>query len=221
MTEMEWRLCDDRIAMLTLLRDKASDRKMRLFVVACARTVWDHLSVQDMRTAVETGERLADGLASDADRFQIMERLYAMPMNARQGLGELATFFGNPTRERFAAYNAALVTVRPCCGDRGIATGPSWEAATTMTGRHQPRLLRELFGPIPFRPVAFDPAWRTSTAVALASQMYESRDFTAMPILADALQDAGCENDEVLGHCRGPGPHVRGCWVVDLVLGKE
>jgi hypothetical protein len=73
----------------------------------------------------------------------------------------------------------------------------------------------------PFRPVAFDPEWRTSTAVALAGQMYEARDFSAMPILADALQDAGCDNADILDHCRSPGPHVRGCWVVDLVLGKE
>jgi hypothetical protein len=73
----------------------------------------------------------------------------------------------------------------------------------------------------PFRPVAFSPEWRTDTAVALARQMYESREFGAMPILADALQDAGCDNEDVLNHCRGDGPHVRGCWVVDLVLGKE
>ena len=78
---------------------------------------------------------------------------------------------------------------------------------------------RDIFGN-PFRPVAFDPAWRTSTAIALASQMYESRDFAPMPILADALQDAGCDNDDVLTHGRGDGVHVRGCWVVDLVLGK-
>ena len=51
--------------------------------------------------------------------------------------------------------------------------------------------------------------------------MYESRDFSAMPILADALQDAGCDNDDILNHCRDPVRHVRGCWVVDLVLGKE
>jgi hypothetical protein len=51
--------------------------------------------------------------------------------------------------------------------------------------------------------------------------MYDSRDFGAMPILADALQDAGCDNEDILDHCRGPGPHVCGCWVVDLVLGKE
>ena len=82
------------------------------------------------------------------------------------------------------------------------------------------RLLRDIFGN-PFRPVTFSPSWRTDTAVTLAQQMYESRDFGAMPVLADALQDAGCDNDDVLNHCRGPGPHVRGCWVVDLLLGKE
>ena len=81
-------------------------------------------------------------------------------------------------------------------------------------------LLRDIFGN-PFRPVTFSPSWRTSTAASLASQMYESGDFGAMPILADALQDAGCDSADVLDHCRGPRPHVRGCWVVDLVLGKE
>ena len=73
----------------------------------------------------------------------------------------------------------------------------------------------------PFRPVTFSPEWRTDTAVAIAREMYESRDFSAMPILADALQDAGCDSDDILNHCRNPkGVHVRGCWVVDLVLGK-
>ena len=80
-------------------------------------------------------------------------------------------------------------------------------------------LALELVGPNPFRPVAFDPAWRTDTAVAIARTMYESRNFGAMPILADALQDAGCESAEVLNHCRDPhAAHVRGCWVCDLVL---
>ena len=64
------------------------------------------------------------------------------------------------------------------------------------------------------------PSWLTTVVVPLAQQMYESRDFSTMPILADALQDAGCANADVLDHCRGPGPHVRGCWVVDLVSGK-
>ena len=80
-------------------------------------------------------------------------------------------------------------------------------------------LLRAIFGN-PFRPVAVDPAWPTSDVVALAKGIYEERAFDRMPILADALQDAGCDNEDILSHCRGPGPHVRGCWVVDLVLGK-
>jgi len=80
--------------------------------------------------------------------------------------------------------------------------------------------LRDIFGN-PFRPVAFAPEWRTDTVVALARQMYDAREFGAMPILADALQDAGCEEGQILEHCRGTGPHVRGCWVVDFVLGKE
>jgi hypothetical protein len=81
-------------------------------------------------------------------------------------------------------------------------------------------LNRDSFGN-PFRPVAFDPNWRTSNVVSLARSMNESRDFSAMPILSDALQDAGCDHADILDHCRGSGPHVRGCWVVDLVLGKS
>ncbi|MCE9563547.1 MAG: hypothetical protein K8U57_16015 [Planctomycetes bacterium] len=74
----------------------------------------------------------------------------------------------------------------------------------------------------PLRKVKFQKEWRTSTAIAIAQQMYESRDFSAMPILADALQDAGCDNDDILDHCRDEKQvHVRGCWVVDLVLEKK
>lgn len=79
-------------------------------------------------------------------------------------------------------------------------------------------LVREVFGN-PFRPVDFAP-WQTDTAVALARQMYDQNDFSAMPILADALQDAGCDNLNVLDHCRDPGEHVCGCWVIDTLLGK-
>ena len=84
-------------------------------------------------------------------------------------------------------------------------------------------MARAVFGKgTPFRPVTFSPSWRTDTAIVLARTMYASRDFSGMPILADALQDAGCDNDYILETLsRGPGLHIRGCWVVDLVLGKE
>jgi hypothetical protein len=81
-------------------------------------------------------------------------------------------------------------------------------------------LVRDVFGN-PFRPITCSPEWRTDTILALARQAYETRNFTGMPILADALQEAGCTSAEILDHCRGPGPHVRGCWVVDLLLAKE
>jgi hypothetical protein len=81
-------------------------------------------------------------------------------------------------------------------------------------------LLRDIFGN-PFRTVSFDPAWRTSAVGSLARSIYESRDFSIMPILADALQEAGCENEGILSHCRSAGPHVRGCWVVDLALREK
>ena len=81
-------------------------------------------------------------------------------------------------------------------------------------------LLRDIFGN-PTRPVTFDPCWRSADALGLARAIYEDRAFDRMPLLADALMDAGCAEEAILDHCRGEGPHVRGCWVVDLVLGKE
>ena len=81
-------------------------------------------------------------------------------------------------------------------------------------------IIRDLFGD-PFRPVAFDLRWRTTDAIGLARAIYDDRAFDRLPILADALMDAGCDDEDILAHCRTDGPHVRGCWVVDLVLGKE
>jgi len=82
-----------------------------------------------------------------------------------------------------------------------------------------PPLLRCIFGN-PFRLVAFADFWRSETAVALATGIYEERAFDRLPILADALEEAGCDHADVLNHLRGPGPHARGCWVVDGVLRK-
>jgi hypothetical protein len=97
---------------------------------------------------------------------------------------------------------------------------PPAEGAVERSKRQVAAVVRDIFDN-PFRPVTCAPAWRTDTVLALARQMYEARDFSAMPILADALQDAGCDSAAVLDHCRSEEPHVRGCWVVDLVLGKE
>jgi hypothetical protein len=92
------------------------------------------------------------------------------------------------------------------------------EMDVRVRGRDYAIVARCAFGN-PFRSITFSPSWRTDTVRLLAQQMYESRDFSAIPILADALQDAGCDSDDILSHCRGEGPHVRGCWVIDLVTG--
>jgi hypothetical protein len=87
-------------------------------------------------------------------------------------------------------------------------------------GETQAILLRCIFGN-PFRPAVFDPAWRTPNVTAVAQAIYEERRFAELPILADALEEAGCTCEEILSHCRSGGEHVKGCWPLDLVLGKE
>jgi hypothetical protein len=84
-------------------------------------------------------------------------------------------------------------------------------------------ILRDVFGN-PFRPITINTAWLTwhdGLLVSMAQKLYESRDFSDMPVLADALEEAGCQDQDILGHCRSGGEHVRGCWVVDILLGKE
>jgi hypothetical protein len=88
---------------------------------------------------------------------------------------------------------------------------------------YQTALLRDLVGPLPFR-ITPEETWescKSATVIQFAQQIYEDRAFDRLPILADALEDAGCTNPAILDHCRGPGPHARGCWVVDLLLGKD
>ncbi|WP_227254958.1 hypothetical protein [Frigoriglobus tundricola] len=105
---------------------------------------------------------------------------------------------------------------------RGVSVALNVFADPGQTALEWGALVRDIYGPNPFLPVSFSPSWRTDTAVSLARTMYESRDFSAMSILADALQDAGCDSADILDHCRNATqPHVRGCWVVDLLLGKS
>jgi hypothetical protein len=131
---------------------------------------------------------------------------------------------GPPTRSAMAWEDAAraIGSAEAAASWQPDTSPPAidWQLMSASELAIQAALLRDIFGN-PFRPVAFDPRWRTSTAIGLARTMYESRDFAAMPVLADALEEAGCDSPDVSSHCRGPGPHVRGCWVVDRVLDKS
>jgi hypothetical protein len=226
MTEVEWVNSYKPIRLLHFLEDKPSARKFRLFAVACCHQIWDLIVEERSRRAVNVAERMADEDVSEDVVIESTKLAFAawpqpggraahctIEKDFKSG-GE--AFLGPHSPLVRAMWTASFTT------DTVIqATDKSrWQAIQKQEGKRQAPLVRDIFGN-PFRPVSFSPEWRTDTAVALVRQMYESRDFGAMPILADALQDAGCDNVDLLAHCRGPGPHVRGCWVVDLVLGKE
>jgi hypothetical protein len=118
-----------------------------------------------------------------------------------------------------AVYSLAFATTYDDRMMSRLNAGRVWEYGSASVRPVLPPLVRDIFGN-PFRRVRVVPRWLTSPVSDLARTMYDTRDFGAMPILADALEEAGCDNPDVLAHCRGDGPHVRGCWVVDLILGK-
>lgn len=217
-------LCSDgrfRYTGLSENRRKAGRRKLRLFLCACARRVWKLIPPGPCRRAVELGERLADGEDARARIAALPDgRLYAGPLGRRHAAH--AAMACVETNIRWAAAVGAQAAAMAAGWAREVDLDHGLQIYHRVKAEEeaaQAALLRDVYGN-PFRPVSFFAEWGTSTAVALCEHMYESRDFSAMPILADALQDAGCDSDDILGHCRGPGLHARGCWVVDSVVGK-
>jgi hypothetical protein len=212
--------------MLVYLGARASDRKLRLFACACCRRMWHLAKVPDLKRALELLEAFIEGAARDTDRGRA-HKLGGQVLQSRTSDGQecLGAEVWKAAKKTFKRDNEDIFYDfgESAAAARGYEAGEPYTAffaAKEAERKEQARLVREMFGN-PFRSVAFSPDWRTDTALTLARQMYESRDFSAMPILADALQDAGCDSDDILRHCRGPGPHVRGCWVVDLVLERE
>jgi hypothetical protein len=218
MTEAEWLACENPEWLVHALQTQTrtrSDRKLRLFACDCCRRGGESLLPLDL-SVIGAIERCAEGQLQPSQIYTaagIPGGAAAYAYMRGTGGGVVRTIL---EAAGVAAWSSAI-RARESLNRVEIADGEvEWFAEL----KRQSKVLRCIFGN-PFRPTASAPEWRTDTAVLLARGMYESRDFSAMPILADALQDAGCENADVLGHCRGPGPHVRGCWVMDLVLGKE
>jgi hypothetical protein len=201
------------LRLLDRIQGQASERKLRLLICACVRAIrGTFLNTRRPTQIVEVAERFADGLAT-ADELRAAREEGFDPDSPDPWKGWIAL----PD-----AFEAAQYVI-PECLAHDQADFWVWERQRRRECRTPyNRLVADVFDLLLSRPVAFDADWKTSTAVALAQQMYDSRDFSTMPILADALQDAGCDSDDILNHCRDPEqPHVRGCWVVDLVLGKE
>jgi hypothetical protein len=222
MTEAEWLACSEPERMLEFLGSNASERKLRLYAVSCCLQMWHLMTDERSKDAVRLAERFADGIATRQERNSIHTTLDAETHHGieQEVFGMAFTAATDSLLE--SAYEAAQ-----------SATGYTWFALTDDLVEPQVSItdkalrdahasfLRCVFGPLPFRPINVNPTWRTLTVVALAEAVYDDRAFDRLPILADALEEAGCHDADILGHCRSEGEHVRGCWVVDLMLGKS
>jgi hypothetical protein len=241
MTDSEWLAATDPEPMLAALRaaGKASDRKLRLFACACCRRVWHLLADPLARNAVEVAERLADGLAGDDERSaarraaqQAVQPCHLVPRATapRWRRRAASVVYWALARESGAAGNVAsqLCLQALLARARGDDEPPAVARAERSLQAHE---LRDLFGN-PFRPApVLDAAWLSwggGTAARLAQAAYDERqlpsgdlDPARLAVLADALEEAGCADAELLGHLRGPGPHMRGCFAVDLLLSRQ
>ena len=245
MTEAEWLAGEDPGKMLQFLQDRVSERKLRLFALATAVRLFALFNDSPSPKTLAAIEECADsGILDDSEGMPIAITSPMTGVYYGRSKPDHPPFVTIGSMVRPETVIALIEALKLFNDIRAECYGVMFEVAAEH-GRlvefsqplvrvlltpvfvpedyrhHGLRALREVFGN-PFRPATLDPAWRTSTVLTLASQMYESRDFSAMPILADALQDAGCDSEEVLNHCRDAhATHVRGCWVVDLVLGKS
>jgi hypothetical protein len=214
MTEAEWLACDYPLTMLDFVRGRLSNRQLRLIGCAfCRDSWWQLLSDQRSRRAVEVAEGFADGLCDD----RALREAHAEASRASHELHarhSVKLHLGAIVAKMSAAKQFPW---RPLC-NTGITIG-----GVDVTLSRKVLAIRDVVGN-PFQRAAVDPkwlAWKDGTIRKIATGIYAERAFDHLPILADALEDAGCDNADILAHCRGPGPHVHGCWVVDQILGKE
>ena len=235
MTEAEWHVCTDPTPMVEFLDQRASDRKLLQFGCACCRRVWHLLTDHRSRACIEITERLLDGQASGEEEARARkvfdEAALAGETEDYRGLDShelirnLVCYVGAHAAwdvSRIAAEGVAHWAARSVAHPSDDGFTESWRAAEAAEYIVHCDLLRDIFGN-PFCPVALDPswlAWNDGAVRKMAQAIYDERAFDRLPLLADALEDAGCADAAILGHCRG-GEHVRGCWVIDLLLGKE
>lgn len=227
MTEAEWLACSDPLKMLEFLGGKAGERKLRLFACGCCRRIWHLLPDQRCRRAVKLAEAFAGGKGG-ISLLRRIERVGEYYYDNREEVPEerLGYYAGGAIfqlgQERLATDMIADATAGVVACSILDAGGDCSAADTAKHGEStaQCHLLRDIIGN-PFSPVALDPAWLAPAMVKLAQAIYDDRAFDRLADLADTLAEAGCDNQEILNHCRQPGIHVRGCWVVDTISGRK
>jgi hypothetical protein len=196
-------------------------RKARLFGCACCRRVRDHFPFEQLHNEIDLAEAFAE------TRTPIKELRQAQEGDGTIEIGITTELVG------WLAWNAVSRSLDPdaITAARGAAiysaravesAEPREESQREAFYRErsvQADLFRDVFGN-PVLDLNLDPSWRSTTAVSIARAVYDERRFEDLPILADALEDAGCTSEEIIAHCRSTGPHVRGCWVVDWLIGR-
>jgi hypothetical protein len=238
MDEREWLTCTNPYRMLAYLTGKASDRKLRLFGVACCRKLWHLLEDGRSRLAVEAAEALADRPTDDSGRYRevrdaahiVAAALHAGVLQAddprSRAWTEARAYAANAacgtlSTPKYVGCLAAAVSraVKRWAQTRGLPPRPTAKKERA----NQCDVLRDLLGN-PFQEVVIDAswlAWHGGLIASMATMMYQERVFDQMPFLGDALEEAGCTNATILNHCRQPANHARGCHVIDLLLCKE
>jgi hypothetical protein len=224
MTESEWLVCADRVQMLDVVVNK-SDRKLLLFACACIRRQAGLLTNDHARQALEAVERFADDLAGAAEVFRLASFTYLLGSCEIvrvlvEGAGPRAwvVLHSQPLK---GIQGIAVRTARRVAALAEHAAGADLAGANRRGAKRLERLrhcqlLRCIFGN-PFHSVSFKRVWRSADVRAIAAGLRRERNFDQLPILGDALEDAGCTEAAILRHLRGPGPHACGCWAVDLV----
>jgi hypothetical protein len=249
MTEVEWLACTDPEPMLELYRDPPPWRKLLLFNCACLCSIWELIPEGMARHAVEVAQQFADSLTVTPEFEELrawldnaIEGAFSGAEHPLTRVDFLATravfgFFRWCGHEKVGLDGAhytrkarGRVAWRAMVGngeEEGLSQAREAMEVERAEASRQCHLIREVFGN-PFRPLTLDPAWLTPTVVSLAQAAYDNRILPAgmleadrLAILADALEEAGCDSAEILNHLRQPGDHVRSCWVVDRLLGKE
>jgi hypothetical protein len=262
MNEREWLDCADPERLVDFLQEGVSERKLRLFAVACCRRIWEQVG-KDGRKAVDAAESYAEGRGTPEDLRRAnrqpapghTRRKWWSRQDDRLAFAARAAFSAAVTdpgtveeAARFAALSLALGAIERLTsgrslplwgvhadglrlqwrgvgrGKQGKETKRQWRQRVTRRAndawwserKEQADLLRCLLGN-PFRPVSLDPRWLTLTVASIAQTCHDERSFADLPVLADALEDAGCSEAAILDHCREVGPHARGCWLVDLI----
>jgi hypothetical protein len=236
--EESWYLVDEPTMLLGALKERVSQPRLWLFVTSCIRLLWNQLSPSDQKN-IQRLEMLASGngelhtLNLKRSRSKRGGSVEAMARNIAIMACSIQSTLQRPNEVDLAwllktamdvgrQTAIALTTLQKEFADKDSKNGSKgMDLQFDWSGKRKliAFLIHCIFGN-PFRPVTLDPRWLSSTVLDLARTIYDEKVFERMPILGDALMDAGCDCEEIIKHCQGPGPHVRGCWVVDLVLGK-